>query len=211
MEKIITTSRSNWVPKDMRVMKESWDWLVLTRGDTQLFMQGKLWQDLFTLIDSSLQGLAHWITIGRLNSQCQKHSWKVSRSIVLEASELMTTPAKLISEKHENLAPKKEDISTDTKESPQEVENQRSTISVQTGILRDKILGKETEISSDLFSDLGGTNIRSHIWRKSSQRAGATEYRKIWESWKRAETGWFWREATPNYSCKWNFGKTCLH
>ena len=49
----------------------------------------------------------------------------------------MTTPAKLISEKHENLAPKKEDLSTDTKESPQEVENQRSTISVQTGILRD--------------------------------------------------------------------------
>ena len=27
----------------------------------------------------------------------------------------MTTPAKLISEKHENLAPKKEDLPTDTK------------------------------------------------------------------------------------------------
>ena len=71
MVKIITTSNSNWVPKIMRVIKESWDWLVLTRGDTQLFMQGKLLRDLFTLTDSSLQGYTHWITIERFNSQSE--------------------------------------------------------------------------------------------------------------------------------------------
>ena len=75
MFKIITTSNSNWVPKSMRVIKESWDWLVLTGGDTQLFMQGKLWHDLFTLTESFLQGYAHLITIGRINNQCQNISW----------------------------------------------------------------------------------------------------------------------------------------
>ena len=210
MEKIITTSNSNWVPKSMRVIKESWDWLVPTRGDTQLSMQGKLWQYLFTLIDSSLQGYAHWITIGWINNQCQNISWGVSRSLILEVSSFKTTPRKLISKKHQNLISKKEDLYFDSKKSSTSWKPTIHNIS-SNWILRDKILGKETEISSDLFSDLGGTNIRSHIWRKSSLRAGATEYRKIWESWKRAETGWFWREATPNYSCKGNFGKTCLH
>ena len=45
---------------------------------------------------------------------------------------------KLISKKHENLVPKKQDHLIDIKQrSPQKVENQRSTISVQTGILRE--------------------------------------------------------------------------
>ena len=211
MDKIITTSKNNWVPNDMRVMKESWDWLVLTWGDTQLFMQGKLWHDLFTLIYSSLQGYAHWITIGWINNQCQNISWGVSRSLILELSSFKTTPRKLISKKRQNLVSKKKDLFIDSKKSSRSWKPTIHNIISNWSSARHQIIEKENEMSCNLFSDLGGTNIRSHIWIKSSLRAGATEYRKIRESWKRAETGWFWREATPNYSCKGNFGKTCLH
>ena len=65
---------------------------------------------------------------------------------------------------------------------------------------RQQILVKETEMSCNLFSYLGGTNIRKHRWTKSSLRATATEYQKVWESSKKVEIGWFWREATPNFS-----------
>ena len=196
MNKIITTSRSNWVPKDMRVMKESWDWWVLTRGDIQLFMQGKLWQDLFTLIDSSLQGLAHWITIGRLNNQCQNISWGVSRSLILDLSSFETTPTKLISKKHQNLVSKKEDLFIDWKKSSRSWKPTIHNIIPNWSSARHQIL--EKEMSCNLFSDLSVTNIRIHIWTKSSLRARTTEYQMIWESWKKVEIGWFWREATPN-------------
>ena len=209
MDKIITTSKNNWVPNDMRVMKESWDWLVLKWGDTQLFMHGKHWHDLFTLIDSSLQGYAHWITIGWINNQCQNISWGVSRSLILELSSFKTTPRKLISKKHQNLVSKKEDLFIDSKKSSRSWKPTIHNIIPNWSSARHQIL--EKEMSCNLFSDLSVTNIRIHIWTKSSLRARTTEYRKIWESWKRAETGWFWREATPNYSCKGNFGKTCLH
>ena len=206
---IWTTSKSDWVPNDMRVMKESWDWLVLTWGDTQLFMQGKLWHDLFTLKDSSLQGYAHWITIGWINNQCQNISWGVSRSLILEVSSIKTTPRKLISKKHQNLVSKKEDLFIDSKKSSRSWKPTIHKIISNWSSARHQIL--EKEMSCNLFSDVSVTNIRIHIWTKSSLRARATEYQMIWESWKKVEIGWFWREATPNYSCKGNFGMTCLH
>ena len=61
--------------KNIESYQRGWDRLVLTRGDTQLFMREKHWYDLFTKIDSSLQGYAHWTTIGRINNQCQNISW----------------------------------------------------------------------------------------------------------------------------------------
>ena len=54
---------------------------------------------------------------------------------------------------------------------------------------RQQTLGKQTEMSCNLFSDLGGTNIRSQRWTKSSLWATATAYQKHWEPSKQAEIG----------------------
>ena len=66
-------------------------------------------------------------------------------------------------------------------------------------------------MSCNLFSDLGGTNIRSQRWTKSSLWATATAYQKHWEPSKKAEIGWFSRKATPNFSWEARFDMTCSH
>ena len=46
---------------------------------------------------------------------------------------------------------------------------------------------------------------------KPSVRATATEYQNYWESRKKVEIGWFWRESTPNFSWEARFDMTCSH
>ena len=133
----------------------------------------------------------------------------VSRSIILEVSSFKTTPRKMIWKKHRNLVSKKEDLFIDSKKSSRSWKPTIHNIISNWSSARHQIL--EKEMSCNLFSDLSVTNIRIHIWTKSSLRARTTEYQMVWESWKKVEIGWFWREATPNYSCKGNCGMTCLH
>ena len=54
-------------------------------------------------------------------------------------------------------------------------------------------------MSSNLFSDLGGTNIRSQRWTKSSLRPTATAYQKHWEPSKKAEIAWLDARWHPTF------------
>ena len=76
---------------------------------------------------------------------------------------------------------------------------------------RQQTLGKQTEMSCNLFSDLGGTNIRSQRWTKSPLWATATAYQKHWEPSKKAEIGWFSRKAKPNFPWEARFDMSCSH
>ena len=68
-DKIITPTKSNCVPKTLRAIKEGWDWMVLKQGDTQRFLRGKVWCDLFPSKDSSCQGLSPWREVQQPNSE----------------------------------------------------------------------------------------------------------------------------------------------
>ena len=62
-----------------------------------------------------------------------------------------------------------------------------------------QFLRKETEMSCNLCSDLGGTNIRSHGLTKSSLRPTATAYQKHWEPSKKAEIAWLDARWHPTF------------
>ena len=135
MDKIITPTNSNCVPKTLRATKEGWDWLVLTQSDTQRFLRGKVWCDLFPSKDSSCQGLSPWREVQQPKSEILVESLQESsnRSFITWNGTLQK-----IFKKRENSVSTREDVLIDSKQrSPQEVENQPFITSFQTGIPRD--------------------------------------------------------------------------
>ena len=209
MDKIITPTNSNCVPKTLRAIKEGWDWLVLTQSDTQRFLRGKVWCDLFPSKDSSWQGFSPWREFQQPNSEflveslpkcCIKlHHLKRHLTNYLQKTRKLRVHARRPFHWFKT-----------TKSSRSGKPTIHNIIS-NWNSARQQILGKETEMSCNLCSDLGGTNIRSHGWTKSSLRPTATAYQKHWEPPKKAETGWFWSKATPNFSWEARFDATYSH
>ena len=135
MDKIITPTNSNCVPKTLRAIKEGWDWLVLTQSDTQRFLRGKVWCDLFPSKDSSCQGFSPWREVQKPNSEILVESLQ---KCSLRSFIIWNGTSEIISKKHENFVSKQEDLFIDSKQrNPQEFENQQSIILFQTGTQRD--------------------------------------------------------------------------
>ena len=135
MDNIITPTYSNCVPKTLRAIEEGWELLVLTQSDTQRFLRGQVWCDLFPSKDSSCQVLSPWREVQQANSEILVDSLQESsiRSFIISNGTLQ-----IISKKRENSVSMRKDLLIDSKQrSPQEVENQRSITSFQTGIPRD--------------------------------------------------------------------------
>ena len=197
MDKTITPSNSNCVPKieshqrRLRLVGSA-----ASRPPT-FFLRSKVWYDFSHQKTVLVRDFRH---DERFNNQIKKSWWKVFTSLALEASTFETAAHKL--------SPKIRKLPVQarrpfhwfkTKKSSRSWIS-RSKTSFRTGIPRDsKFLGKETETSCKLFSDLGGTNIRSHRWTKPSLRATATAYQKHWEPSKKAEISWFCHKATSNF------------
>ena len=137
IDKIITPTNSIWAPKHWEPSKK----VRLVGSDAKRHPTFHATETLAWLVytnrqfSSRIRAFDHdW----RNQQPVSEYFVEVSRSIILEASSFKTTPRKLISKKHENLVPKKQDHFIDTKQrSPQKVENQRSIISFRTGIPRD--------------------------------------------------------------------------
>ena len=199
-----TAYQKHWEPS--KKAEISW---FCRKAASNFFLRSQFWYDFSHQKTVLVRDFRHE---ERFNNQIQKSWWKVFRSLVLEASSFETAPHKL--------SPKIRKLQVQARRLFHRFKTEKSSrswiptiqnINSNWNSARQQILGKETEMSCKLFSYLGGTNIRKHRWSKSSLRATATEYQKVWESSKKVEIGWFWREATPNFSCRGNSGTTCLH
>ena len=177
------------------------------RRHPTFFLRSKVWYDFSHQKTVLVRDFRH---DERFNNQIKKSWWKVFRSLVLEASSFETSPHKL-SPKIRKLQVQARRLFHRFKTKKSKT---RSWIPTIHSIIwywnsaRQQIQGKETEISCNLFSDLGGTNIRSHRWTKPSLRATATAYQKHWEPSKRAEISWFCRKATSNFFWEARFDMT---
>ena len=149
----------------------------------------------------------------KFNNRIQKSWWRVFRSLVLEASSFETASHKVSPKNAKNSLSKQEDlfVASKQKKSSRSVKPTNHNIISNWNSARQQILGKETEMSCNLCSDFGGTNIRNHGWTKSKLRPTATAYQKHWEPSKKAEIGWFWRKATPKVSWEARFDVTYCH
>ena len=188
MDKIITPTNSNCVPKTLRAIKEGWDCLAW-RKMTPNFS----WEARFDMTCSHQKTvLVKDFRRGeRFNNQIQKSWWKVFRSLKLESFIIWNGTSQIISKKRENSVSTQEDFFIDSKQR-KSWKSRKPTIHniiSNWNSARQQTLGKQTEMSCNLFSDLGGTNIRSQRWTKSSLWATATAYQKHWEPSKQAEIG----------------------
>ena len=177
------------------------------RHPTIFEKQGLIW--LLPSKNSSCQGLPPWWEIQQPISEILVESLHESsiRSFII-----WNGTSQIIYKNTKTPSPSKKTFSLiQKKEILKKLNTKIQNIISNWNSARQQILVKETEMSCNLFSYLGGTNIRKHRWTKSSLRATATEYQNVWESSKKVEIGWFWRETTPNFSCKGNSGMTCLH
>ena len=210
MDKIITMSNCNFVPKTLRAIKAGGDWLVLTQGDTQLFLRGKVWYDLFPSKNSSCQGFSPWREIQQPNSEILVESLQESRIRKLHHLKRHLTNYLQKTRKLRFHARRLLHWFKTTKFWKSWKPTIHNIIS-KWNSARQQTLGKQTEMSCNLFSDLGGTNIRSQRWTKSPLWATATAYQKHWEPSKKAEIGWFSRKAKPNFPWEARFDMSCSH
>ena len=89
------------------------------QGDTQLFLRGKVWNDLFPSKNSSCQGLSPWPDIQQPNSENSVESLQESsiRSVII-----WNGTSQIMSEKHENSVSEQENLFIASKQrNPQEV------------------------------------------------------------------------------------------
>ena len=201
-----TAYQKHWEPSK----KAEITWLDARWHPTFLERQGLIClvpiKKQFVLVRDFLRG-------ERFNNQIQKSWWKVFRSLELESFIIWNRTSQIISKKHENsvLHARRLLHWFKTTKSWKSWKPTIHNIISNWISARQQTLGKQTEMSCNLFSDLGGTNIRSQRWTKSSLWATATAYQKHWEPSKKAEIGWFSRKATPNFSWEARFDMTCSH